>query len=169
MEQYLYYAEKKFSYLSYDISRTISQGLTVYGMLKLALLISKSNKCSLRLSNTLINKVNKINSALMLYSGRITNKRLFDIFETSDECAHETALLITAMKKNYVYKYINRAREYLLLRNKPLLNGNEIMRMLNLDSSKAVGSVKTDILRRQFLGLTTTKSEARSWMISNLT
>jgi hypothetical protein len=66
-------------------------------------------------------------------------------------------------------KYINRAQEYLLFRDNPLLNGNEIKKILNLNSCRAVGSAKTDILRRRFLGLTSTKPEARSWIISNLT
>jgi tRNA nucleotidyltransferase/poly(A) polymerase len=169
LEQYLDYAENKYKYLSDVIRCNVSQGLTLSGLLKLSLLLTKSTHNQLRISNILKNKVNKINSALFLHSGRITDKRLFDIFEISDECAMETAVILTAIKKKYVDKYMKRAQEYLSFRDKPLLNGNEIKRILNLDSCSAIGSAKTHILRRRFLGLTLTKTEARSWIISNLT
>jgi tRNA nucleotidyltransferase/poly(A) polymerase len=89
LEQYLNYAKKNITNLSKVISCTVSQGLTGSGLLKLTLLLSKSKQSSLKISNILKNKINKINNGLMLHSGRITNKRLFDIFETSGECANE--------------------------------------------------------------------------------
>lgn len=153
----------------------IGQGLNGVGLMRLSILLNNLHRTGedkygrLRFSNSIMKKVMKIQKGISLGTGRITNNKLYDIFKGSDDCAFEVALLVSVTRPKNVDKFLKRADNFIKSKKKPLLDGYEIQKILNIDPSAQVGLIQAEIQKRRFLGITRTKGEARHWILSNFT
>lgn len=153
----------------------IGQGLSRVGFMRLSILLSKLNGLkeikhgTLRYSNSIAKRIMMIHNGLSLCDGRITDRKLYDIFKTVDDCEYEAALLVSVTRHRSVDKCLKRADDFIKFKKNPLLNGFEIQKILNIDPSPLIGSIQSEIQKRRFLGITRTKAEAKRWIASYLT
>jgi hypothetical protein len=153
----------------------IGQGLSRVGFIRLSILLNKLNGDKeikygrLKCSNSIVKKIRLIHNGLSLCEGRITDNKLYDIFKTTVDCEYEAALLISVTSQSNVDKFLKRADNFIKFKKKPLLDGYEIQKILNIEPSALIGKIQSEIHKRRFLGITRTKAEAKRWIISNLT
>lgn len=161
-----------------ELDEPISQGLIRLGLIRLSLLLryeKSSNKSCyfkcLKPSNIIKKKIREIHEACSLYRGRITNSRLYEIYRTAGTSVFEIALIMasTRIRRRDRQRFINRAYDYLVINERHLIDGNEIQRMLNIKEGARIGKIQEKIKEKQFKGFFKNKSEAREWIISNLT
>lgn len=86
---------------------------------------------------------------------RISNKVLFRLFETSEDCSPD--VLISAGKAEYIHKYL----EYLEVIRDPLAQGNTIMSTLKLKQGPEVGKIVNKARRALFLGTLKDKTDLK--------
>lgn len=161
------------STISAIISRQISQGLNASGMSRLCLLLfgakSGSVNNSLIISTILKSRIKNMHTALNLATGRISRIRLYEIFKSARDCEYEIILLISLILNKNVDKYINNAAEYLNIRKRPALDGNDISSITGIYTGPRIGEIKEEIMRRQFIGEIKNRIDAQKWIIANLT
>ena len=100
---------------------------------------------------------------------RITDKGLFQLFMSSGSHVLETAVNRTIMKSKIHYRFIDRAKEFVQYKRKPILDGHDIKDILNTESGERIGLAKQRILEQQFLGNVKNRIQAMNWITSNLT
>jgi tRNA nucleotidyltransferase/poly(A) polymerase len=158
------------------LNENMSQGLKRQGLVRLALLLfdatamfQKNYSHRLRCSGITQKKIRDIHNGLKLIKGRITRNKLFLIFNASGVSVCETALILSSIKTENRGIFINMADEFIKIKNKDILSGNEIQKILNIEPGRLVGSIKDAIQERQFKGYIKNRKEARDWILSNLT
>ena len=158
------------------LNENMSQGLKRQGLVRLALLLFDATAMfqinyshRLRCSRITQKKIRDIHNGLKLIKGRITRNKLFLIFSASGVSVCETALILSSIKIGNGGKFIKSADEFMKIKNKDILNGNEIQKILNIEPGMLVGSIKDSIRERQFKGFIKNRKEARDWILSNLT
>ena len=156
-----------------DLNR--GQGLSRLGLIRLFILLNNRNSVNdnicgkLRCSNSIINSMRKIQNGIRLSEGRITDRKLYDIFNASDDCVFEVALLVSVIRQRIVDKFLKRADDFVKFKEKPLIDGYQIQDILNTDPGVLIGDIQAKIQKRRFLGITRNKDEAINWIISNFT
>jgi tRNA nucleotidyltransferase/poly(A) polymerase len=167
------------------LSYVLSQNLTRKGLIRLFLITRfNDNKFDSEHYNCdmLNNYLRYLNLSIKIKKGlfhlmiadqlpikRITDKGLFQLFLRSGSHVLESAVIRTIVKSKIRYRFINRAKEYIQYKRKPILDGHEIKGILNIKSGEIIGQIKRRILEQQFLGNINNRKEAVSWIISNLT
>jgi hypothetical protein len=106
-----------------------------------------------------------------LYIGRMTEKRLYEIYRAAGNSVYETALIMSSKRKRRRdrERFIHRASDYQKIKEISLINGNEIKKLLGIGEGAEIGRIKTKIEEAQFKGIFRNKSQARQWIISNFT
>lgn len=158
------------------LKKVVSQGLNVQGLIRLALLLLNSSRQiresdfgSLKPSNIVLNKTSCITNGCRAANGRITDRKLFEIYSSCENAVYETALGLSTIKKRSLNRFIDGAERFNRIKSNCLLSGDEIKEILNIKQGKVVGEIKEDICRLHFLNRITKKQEARRWILSNLT
>ncbi|MBI5050597.1 MAG: CCA tRNA nucleotidyltransferase [Nitrospirae bacterium] len=169
---------KKIS-VSLGLEKEISQGLTKKGLIRLALLLIDKEghalkKCRLRVSRNIHNAVENIHAGYSIAASEkifqeIPRERLFKIFKTADEQVYEMSIILAVALGLNAEEIFKRAQEYLRVKNKTLLNGDDIQRFLNIPPGYRIGRILSALQEAQFKGYIKTKAEARRWITSNFT
>ncbi len=159
----------------YKLEKGLGQGLKVDGFIKLALLLLNSrggalkNIRLLKMSKLLTSKLSNIINSHKLIAGRLTDRKLFNIYTASGSSVFETSLIMSLNNKRNMRRFINRAEDFMKLQENCILSGHEIENLLNILPSAKIGEIKREIIGEQFSGFIKNKRDARQWIISNLT
>jgi len=156
------------------LKEDINQGLERDGLLKLSFILNNSNRIigrekPLRLSKTIRKALRNIYRGVELFSGRITNERLYNIFLTSRDCVFEIALILSMKDEKRLEEFLKRADDFIKFRKNPLLNGNEIQGILKCGKGIIIGKARLFLHKSQFLNRVRTKSQAQALILSNFT
>lgn len=150
-------------------SKEVSQGLTIDGLIKLAiLLIGENDAKSSRTSRAIQKGVKDIHKALELSKGKMTDKRLYNIFKAAGEYVLEAAILLSVIKKESE-NIIKRANDLIKIGNRILLSGCDIQGLLNINEGVKIGLILESLEEERFIKGLKTKAEAKAWIISNFT
>lgn len=171
----------------HHLMSNFSQGLSTSGFIRLFLLCrldtqnvrysEKRPTISETLNNSLLLRPScKIGDSLRtlervgaMSSCVLTNKILFEIFLIAGDCVYEAALLCILRKPRGCRRIIEKARDYMHKRNKPLINGNDIQKMLGRGPGREIGRIKEDVFRNHFLGKIRNQREAERFIMANFT
>lgn len=156
------------------LGQEISQGLTKAGLIRLALLLLNtdhviSKNRPLRLSRAVKKGLKNIQKAWTLMEGRITERRLYEIFQSASDNLMEAALILSMIREKDGERFFIRAEEFSNIKRHTLIKGEEIQRLLHIPQGALIGRILAALQERQFYGELKTKAEARSWIISNFT
>jgi len=157
--------------ISHYLDEEISQKLNRLGLLRLSTLfrnysIANSN---LRVSNNINKALKDIHNGMEISTGKISDTELYKIFNASGERIFEMSFLLAFISKKNIKEIFKRADEYLKIKNKILLNGDDVQRILNIEPGIKVGNILATLQEQKFKGTIQTKAEARKWLISNFT
>ncbi len=158
-----------------NLNQIIGQGLNRDGLLKLSILLYKSGSSEMstcihpKFSNAILNKMKSIHECMNLARGRITEKKLYEIFEASHGCEMEMALLLSVFRPRNVDKYFARADLFLQGKRNSFVDGHDVEKIMNCGPTALIGTLLREIERRRFLGLIRNKREALKWLRANLT
>ncbi|MBI5057085.1 MAG: CCA tRNA nucleotidyltransferase [Nitrospirae bacterium] len=154
----------------------ISQGLKSAGLIRIALLLLKENSGDLqeitqrlRLSNLIKKKLKGIYESNQYCGGSPTDKKLFNIFDIANDSVYEIAIILAIRNKKKMLPLLERARYFMKIKTQPLIRGNEILGLMNIESGPIVGEIQQKIRERQFLNFIRTKADAKKWIASNFT
>ena len=169
---------KKIS-VSLGLEKEISQGLTRKGLIRLALLLidkegAALKKCRLRVSRNIHKAVENIHAGYSIAVSEklfqeIPRERLFKIFTKVQDCVLEACIVLSVALGLNAEELFKRAQEYLRVKNKILLNGDDIQSLLNIPQGYRIGRILSALQEAQFKGYIKTKAEARKWVIKNFT
>ncbi len=160
-----------------SLDREISQGLNRIGLIRLALLLKDQNISFTRLniSKSINNAIKDIHKAFKketdLKPGikNISKVKIFEIFKISGNWAFETALMISFIKKQNIKKILKMEDEFMKLKKKNLLNGNEVQKILNVKPGAYIGKILSALKDEQIKGRVKSRPEARRWILANYT
>ena len=157
--------------ISHYLDEEISQKLNRLGLLRLSTLfrnysIANSN---LKVSNNINKALKDIHNGMEISTGKISDTELYKIFNASGERIFEMSFLLAFISKKNIKEIFKRANEYLKIKNKILLNGDDVQRILNIEPGIKVGNILATLQEQKFKGTIQTKAEARKWLISNFT
>lgn len=168
----------KYSNEFIKLEKPISQGLSRLGLIRLSLLLSNNKNISktcyfkcLAPSNTIKQKVRELQNAHNLHRGRITDSKLYEIYVAAGTSVYETALIMASMRtrKRDRQRFINMADHYLKICKRPLIDGNEIQRILKIKEGTLIGLILGEVKEGQFMGFFNNQKVVRDWIISNFT
>lgn len=158
------------------LNEYISQGLSGHGFIRLSMLLMnrtssgrKTDKHMLILSNSIKKRLTGIQSAIDISNKRITDKKLYQIFRISNGCEYEMSVILSILKQRPVNKYVERAGDFIKIKNKCLLSGEEIQKILKVSPGPVIGKIQDTLKERQFTKTIRNKPGARNWILSNLT
>ncbi|MEK7823181.1 MAG: hypothetical protein AAB228_02975 [Nitrospirota bacterium] len=157
--------------ISHYLDEEISQKLNRLGLLRLSTLfrnysIANSN---LRVSNNINKALKDIHNGMEISTGKISDTELYKIFYASGERIFEMSFLLAFISKKNIKEIFKRADEYLKIKNKILLNGDDVQRILNIEPGIKVGNILSALQEEKFKGTIKTRAEARKWLLSNFT
>ena len=157
--------------ISHYLDEEISQKLNRLGLLRLSTLfrnysIADSN---LKVSNNINKALKDIHNGMEISTGKISDTELYKIFNASGDRIFEMSFLLAFISKKNIKEIFKRANEYLKIKNKILLNGDDVQRILNIEPGIKVGNILATLQEQKFKGTIQTKAEARKWLISNFT
>ncbi|MBI5195623.1 MAG: CCA tRNA nucleotidyltransferase [Nitrospirae bacterium] len=168
---YLKNASKKIKEL---LSGEISQGLDRAGLIRLALLLPDHDdtveKTRLKVSRSIRKALGEIHcgySAAPVSRGRISKDILFKIFNASGGRVFEVCILLSLIKGYNRKTLLGRADEYLKIKNKVLLNGNDIQKILKIYRGRKIGGILSAVQKAQFKGEIKTRTETKKWLLHN--
>ncbi|HDK17138.1 MAG TPA: CCA tRNA nucleotidyltransferase [Nitrospirae bacterium] len=155
----------------------LSQGLTIRGFLYLSLLLTDSSITATRLkiSKTIHKALKDIHNGydeinnLIRAKQKITRKIFYKIFIAAGERVYETAVVLAFRNKENLKKYFAYAEEFLKIKNKILLNGNEVQKILGIKPCRQLGRIMNELKLQQLAGNIKTRAEARKWLLRNYT
>ena len=169
------------------LSDEFSQGLNKYAFIRLYLLLRKYDKnanriCDketvsdlphkkgmLRLSTRIRKSLYAIEKAESMFSGRMTDGRLYQIFKNAGDCIYEITILLSITKPARYRRIMKKAEEFLYSRNNTLLNGTDIKKLLGIESGRVIGAIKERVLENQFRGNIRNRRDAREFIMRNFT
>lgn len=160
---------------NHKLEQEISQGLNRLGLIRLSFLLKNADKSHelgyIRPSNMIRQKIREILKAQELCKGRMTDKRLYEIFRTAGGSVYETALILSSMRprRRDRERFIHRAYDYEKIKAKHLINGHEIKEILKIQEGAEIGRIQEKIKYAQFKEFFKNKSQAVKWIISNFT
>jgi tRNA nucleotidyltransferase/poly(A) polymerase len=156
----------------HSLNQKLSQGLKGIGLVRLYFLTRCRNKAkltSLKLSTGNNKSLECLRNNEKFYKKRFTDKFLLNLYKRAGVHIYEMAAVLSTMKKRSSSRVIERAKHYMKIKSEKLINGEDIMRVLNIESGPDVGEIKERIIEHQYHGIIRTKREAMKWIISNLT
>jgi tRNA nucleotidyltransferase/poly(A) polymerase len=153
------------------LNNDVNQGLNTRGLLRLAILIKgyPISNTYLRVSKRIKKAINELHKGMGLSGKRLSDEQMYKIFKVSGERVFESAILLSFIKKKDITGFYKRARDFQRIRNKVILDGYEIQRLLSLRPSVRVGYILERLQERRFKGKVRTKRQAVSWILSNFT
>ncbi len=153
------------------LNENVGQGLLRAGLIRLAVLLGggRISDSHLRLSRSNRKKLIHVQCIYKFTGLRLTEKRLYQIFRTSEGSTYEAAIILSLHKRTRVDSLLGKAEYFLKIKNRCLLTGIEIQKILNTGPGELVGRIKDELQKRAFLGYLSSKAEARSWILSNFT
>src|SRR3989338_4725643 len=157
--------------ISHYLDEEISQKLNGLGLLRLSILfrnysIANSN---LRVSKNINKALKDIHNGMEALKSNISDTELYKIFNASGERIFEMSLLLAFIRRKNIKEIFKRADEYLKIKNKILLNGDDVQRILNIEPGTKVGNILSALQEEKFKGTIKTRAEARKWLLSNFT
>lgn len=157
--------------ISYYLDEEISQKLNRLGLLRLSILfrnysIANSN---LKVSNNINKALKDIHNGIEALKSNISDTELYKIFNASGERIFEMSFLLAFIRRKNIKEIFKRADEYLKIKNKILLNGGDVQRILNIEPGIKVGNILSALQEEKFKGTVKTRAEARKWLLSNFT
>ena len=157
--------------ISHYLDEEISQKLNRLGLLRLSILfrnysIANSN---LRVSKNINKALKDIHNGIEASKSNILDTELYKIFNASGERIFEMSFLLAFIRRKNIKEIFKRADEYLKIKNKILLNGDDVQRILNIEPGAKVGNILSALQEEKFKGTIKTRAEARKWLISNFT
>jgi len=154
------------------LKEEISQGLNRLGLLRLSILLGDFNasSTSLRVSKKINNALKVFKKAKNILKDKdLDTETLYKIFTMSGECVKEISIYLSFLKDEDLRFLLKRAKEYLRIKKKVLLDGNDIQEILRIKPGRKVGIIMSVLKRKQFAGLLKTRSQAISWCRCNFT
>jgi tRNA nucleotidyltransferase/poly(A) polymerase len=153
------------------LKQEISQGLNRIGLIRLALLTIDIPICDsiLRLSRDIHSSLRDIHSGYRAALHKIPYTKLYKIFNASGERYFEIGILLSFIRRKNISNIFNRANEYLKIKNKILLNGNDVQDILQIKPGAKVGIILSQLKDQQFKGLVRNRVQARKWLLCNFT
>jgi tRNA nucleotidyltransferase/poly(A) polymerase len=167
------------------LNMEISQGLKRSGLIRLAVLLLNGNFTKqprdpismgvanklkyLRVSRKIINSLEDIHRVYSMADGRITDKRLYEMYKIASRSVHDVAFFLLLLRSSGGKRFINRAEDFIRLNKRGIISGDEIQEMLDIGPCELIGVIQESLRERQFRGLIRNKQEARAWIISNFT
>ena len=157
--------------ISHYLDEEISQKLNRLGLLRLSILfrnysIANSN---LRVSKNINKALKDIHNGMEALKSNISDTELYKIFNASGERIFEMSFLLAFIRRKNIKEIFKRADEYLKIKNKILLNGDDVQRILNIEPGTKVGNILSALQEEKFKGTIKTRAEARKWLLSNFT
>lgn len=168
------------------LKEEISQGLNRMGIIRLALLflnthLPDGSQVPL-IENTRLRVSNIIQRALTdIYNGysiaikdkgslrEISKDRLFKVFNTAGNRVFEVCIVLSIVRGYNTKRLLAMAEDYLKIKDKILLNGEDIQRILHITPCKEVGKMLLSLKEAQFRGGIKNRAEAESWLLANFT
>ncbi|MDO8282903.1 MAG: hypothetical protein Q7U10_09845 [Thermodesulfovibrionia bacterium] len=150
----------------------ISQGMTRSAMIRLALLLAQAHPTIKMLKFSRANAValKRILEAFHIStSARMDQSVLYRAFNKAGENSIEAAVLIGIIMRRQILPLIRKAKEFIYIRNNPLLSGDVIQEMLGIEPGHKIGVILTQLEEEQFKGNISSVLEAKRWIIHNLT
>jgi len=166
----LYQRSKK----KWDLDAEISQGLTRAGLIRLALLLMHGEHIihkdrPLKLSRAIKKALRGTHNGYRMIKWKVTDGKLFKIFRTVNNNVLETAIVLSIMKEKNKKRILKGAERFINTKEKMLLTGDEIQRILKIAPGVLVGKILSALQEKQFHGVLKTKAEAKAWLLSNFT
>jgi tRNA nucleotidyltransferase/poly(A) polymerase len=160
----------------------LSQGLTRSGLLRLYIFIRNTSQIKkskdewndtsygrLAVSREIKKTIARIALAEKLCYWRISDSRLYEIFRIAYPNTYETACIISLLKGRGIKRYFAKATAFNRHREKPLLNGNDVMQHSNITEGVFVGYIIDVIQRMRFTNKLKDRQSALKWIKANLT
>jgi len=153
------------------LKEEISQGINRLGLIRLSILLKDGSisRSRLRVSNIINISVRDIHNGYAIAEHKITDKEVYKIFDASRKSVYEVALLLSFLKKENIKKIFKRANEYIKVKNKILLNGNDVQKILNIKPGINIGEILSALQEQQHKGLVKTRAQAMKWLLVNFT
>lgn len=161
------------------LKEEISQGLNRMGIIRLALLFLNTHAL---IENTRLSVSNIIQRALTdIYKGysiaikdkgslrTISKDRLFKVFNTAGDRVFEVCIVLSIVRGYNTERLLAMAEDYLKIKDKAILNGEDIQRILHITPGKEVGKMLSSLKEAQFSGGIKNRAEAESWLLANFT
>jgi tRNA nucleotidyltransferase/poly(A) polymerase len=153
------------------LKKEISQGLNIHGLMRFSILLRNLSAMNshVRISRDIHRALKDINTGLAASKNRKYEKNLYKIFIKSGNRVFENTLFLSLEKKVKLLPLLNRANDFLNMRKKRMLNGNEIKTLLQLKQGKNIGKILSEIEEKRFAGKLKNKREAKKWLLGNFT
>lgn len=153
------------------LKEEISQGLNRLGLIRLALLLKDGSilNSRLRVSNNINKAIRDIHNGYKEAVKKNSNEELYKIFNAAGNRVFETAIILSFIKGKNIKGVFKKADEFLKIKNKILLNGNDVQKILNIKPGTNIGKILSTLKEQHFKGLIKTKAEARRWLVLNFT
>ena len=160
------------------LNKEISQGLNRLGLIRLSFLLRNSidphNR--LKISNNIHRALKDIHNAYkeIVKTSPVNFKKnsqeaVYKIFNKARNRAFETSIILSFKKRKNIKWFFKKAEEFTKIKNKILLNGNDVQKILNIKPGAKIGKILSDLKHQQLKGSVKTKAEARRWLMSNYT
>ncbi|UCF86528.1 MAG: CCA tRNA nucleotidyltransferase [Nitrospiraceae bacterium] len=156
----------------------VSQGLNRAGLIRLFLLFRDLDidDSSIKVSRSIQRALKDMNSGNNIIEvqefekvSRVSRRRLNEIFNNSGERVDEIAIILSMVINKDVKNFLIKAREFIRIRNRKLLNGKEVQRISGIKQGEKIGLILAALKERQINGLIRNTSEARDWIRANYT
>ncbi len=161
-----------------QLKEEISQGLNRLGLMRLALLLPEDSILPgrLRISKIINNALRDIHNgyneiALNHFKTKkkISLEELNKAFITAGDRVLETAMILSFITGKNLTFVLKKADEFLKVKEKILLNGNDVQKLLKIEAGTVIGKILSSLKGQQLKGLIKTKAEARRWLASYFT
>ncbi|MBI4653907.1 MAG: CCA tRNA nucleotidyltransferase [Nitrospirae bacterium] len=158
------------------LEEEISQGLSRIGIIRLAILLIDSSlkDTCLRVSTDIKKSLSNIHDSYTIASETTAEKEfskgnIFKIFKASGKSILESCVFLSFMLGYNLRHLLNEAEKYKEVKNKMLLDGNDVQRVLNIKADARIGKILLALQEEQFKGSICTKAEAKKWVLKMLT
>ncbi len=161
-----------------QLNEEISQCLNRIGLLRLALLLTGEVITIGRLKiskniNKALRDIHNVYNEVVLKRSRtikkISHEELYKTFSAAGDRVLETAIILSFITGKNLKWVLKKADEFLKIKNKILLNGNDVQKLLKIKPGTALGKILSSLKEQQFKGLIKTKAEAKRWLAGYFT
>jgi len=161
-----------------QLKKEVSQGLNSLGLLRLALLLSEDSISPgrLRISKIINNGLrdihsgyNEIVSKHFETKKKISPEKLNKAFIAAGDRVLETAMILSFITGKNLTLVRKKVDKFLKIKDKILLNGNEVQKLLKIEAGIAIGKILSSLKEQQLKGLIKTKADARRWLAGYFT
>lgn len=156
------------------LKQEINQELNSIGLIRLSMLVDIGAGDAilygrLKVSNIINKAVSDIHNGCATATRKIPDTKMYETFNSAGKSVFETAILLSFIKRRNIKFFFKRANEYMRVKNKILLNGNDIQKILKLKPGIKIGKILANLKQQQFKGIIKTRAGARKWLLCNFT